>query len=266
VALMCLPLWGMPANELRAQDQPKPLASNAAGINSVAAGSAVAENPSSSLTDDRFPEQRSEADRLRDVYEPMHQESMGEIDKLMRTKRCQIARVSGLLNRNSEAMHRWLDAEKLYWKAWGDAEQSRVGTEQKSLANIEADQTRAADLVDSEKQVREDLQRRRAALMQGAPTEAIRAQIDELLTDIQDSEARLSSAQATYTALTEKISNFKTSLTARLVTIRQQQSRLDAYALDVDAFYEKTRASAQEICNSKAPDSKQTPLPKNGKQ
>jgi Arc/MetJ-type ribon-helix-helix transcriptional regulator len=128
----------------------------------------------------------------------------------------------------------------------------------KAVPNL-IEAARRAGLVDTEKKDREDLQRRRAALLQGSQTEAIRAQIDELLKDIQDSEARLASAQKTYDELTEKLSNFRTSLTARLVSIRQQQSRLDAYSLDVDAFYEKTRTAAQEICNSKAPDSKQTP-------
>jgi len=229
---------------LHAQDQPKPL------------------TPGSG--DDRFPEQKAEADRLRAIYEQLHEKNIAEIDKLMLTKRCQIARIGGLLTRTSEAMHGWLAAEKLYWKAWGDAEQIRVQTEQKSLASIEADQARAASLVDTEKRDREDLQRRRAALMQGPQTEAIRTQIDELLKDIQDSEARLASAQKTYESLSEKLGNFKTSLTARLVSIRQQQGRLDAYSLDVDAFYEKTRTAAQEICNGKAPDSKATPLPRSG--
>ena len=255
MVLGCMPFFGTGALGLRAQDQPKPLVQ----------GSGATETKPVSTGDDRFPDQKAEADRLRAIYEPLHDKNIAEIDRLMLTKRCQIARISGLLTRTSEAMHAWLAAEKLYWKSWGDAEQSRVETEQKSAANIEADQIRAAGLVDTEKKDREDLQRRRAALLQGSQTEAIRAQIDELLKDIQDSEARLASAQKTYDELTEKLSNFRTSLTARLVSIRQQQSRLDAYSLDVDAFYEKTRTAAQEICNSKAPDSKQTTLPKGGR-
>ena len=250
VAILPIVLLGA----LWAQEQPKPLA-----------GAAATEKQAAATTDDRFPDQRAEADRLRAIYEPLHEKNMAEIDKLMRTKRCQIARIGGLLTRNSEAMHAWLDAEKLYWKAWGDAEQSRVDIETKSLANIEADQARAAGLVDTEKKDREDLQRRRLALQQGPQTEAIKQQIDELVKDIQDSEARLESAQKTYDDLTDKLSSFKTSLTARLVFVRQNQTRLDAYALDVDSFYEKTRTAAQEICNSKAPDSKQTPLPKGGR-
>jgi chromosome segregation ATPase len=254
VVLVCMPFFGTGAIELRAQDQPKPLAQG------VPANDKQAESPA----EDLFPAEKAEAARLRAIYEPMHDKNMAEIDKLMLTRRCQIARISGLLTRNSEAMHGWLAAEKLYWKAWGDAEQIRVETEQKSVANIEADQARAAGLVDSEKRDREDLQRRRADLQQAPQTEAIRTKIDDLLKDIQDSEARLASAQKTYLELSEKLSNFKTSLTARLVFIRQQRSRLDAYTLDVDAFYEKTRTAAQEICNSKAPDSKSTPLPKGG--
>lgn len=251
-AILPIVLFGV----LRAQEQPKPLA-----------GVPATEKQAPASTDDRFPDQKGEADRLRGIYEPLHEKNMAEIDKLMRAKpvRCQIARIGGLLTRNSEAMHAWLEAEKLYWKAWGDAEQSRVATEQKSLVNIEADQARASGLVDTEKKDREDLQRRRVALQQGPQTDAIKQQIDELVKDIQDSEARLASAQKTYDDLTEKLSNFKTSLTARLVYIRQQQTRLEAYALDVDSFYEKTRTAAQEICNSKAPDSKQTPLPKGGR-
>jgi hypothetical protein len=255
IVLGCMPFFGTGALDLRAQDQPKPLAQ----------GSGAAEKQPVATGDDRFPDQKAEADRLRAIYEPLHEKNLADIDKLMLTKRCQIARISGLLTRTSEAMHAWLAAEKLYWKSWGDAEQSRVETEQKSAANIEANQIRAAGLVDSEKKDREDLQRRTLALQQGPQTEAIRAQIDELVKDIQDSEARLASAQKTYEELTEKLGNFKTSLYARLVLIRQQQSRLDASSLDVDAFYEKTRTAAQEICNSKSPDSKQTPLPKGGR-
>lgn len=257
--VLCARFFGIGAIELRAQDQPKPLVQPVPGTDK--------EKQDAAPTDDRFPDQRAEADRLRNIYEPLHEKSMPEIDKLLHSPRCQIARISGLLSRNSEAMHAWLGAEKLYWKAWGDAEQTRVEIETKSLTSLEADQAHAAGLVDTEKNDREDLQRRRAALLQGPQTEAIRAQIDELVNDIKDSEARLAIAQKAYDELTEKLGNYRTSLTARLVYIRQQQNRLDAYALDVDAFYEKTRTSSQEICNNKAPDAKQTPLPKGrGKQ
>src|ERR1035438_6790107 len=195
MVLGCMPFFGIGALGLRAQDQPKPLAQ----------GSAATEKQPVTTGDDRFPDQKAEADRLRAIYEPLHDKNIAEIDKLMLTKRCQIARISGLLTRTSDAMHAWLAAEKLYWKSWGDAEQIRVETEQKSAANIEADQIRAAGLVDTEEKDKEDLQRRRLALQQGSQTEAIRAQIDELLKDIQDSAARLASAQKTYDELTEKL-------------------------------------------------------------
>ena len=254
--LLWLPILGAGSIELCAQDPPKPLAT----------GDSVPDKQVLSSTDDRFPQQRAEADRLLAIFNPLRESSMADIDTLMRNKRCQIARIDGLLNRSRDARNAWLEAEKLYWKAWGDAEQSRVTTEQKSLANIEADLAHAADLVDSTKRDREELQTRKAALQQGPQTEAIRAQIDELIIQIQDDEAKLTTAQGVYTDLTEKLKNFETSLTARLIKIRQSQSTLDTYALQEDANYEKIRTSAQEICNSKAPDAKKSSLPKGGPQ
>jgi hypothetical protein len=158
-----------------------------------------------------------------------------------------------------------VSGESLYWKSWGDAEQSRVTIEQKSQANIEANQKAAADLVSTTTQDREELQHRRLALQQGPQDEAVRAQLDVLVTQIQDSEAKLAEAQKQYKMLSEQLATFQTSLVARLIAIRQNQSSLDAIALKMDAGYEKKRAKAQEICDKKAPEEKKTPA-KGGQQ
>lgn len=216
----------------------------------------------SELEGDRFPALRESADRFRTDYEKTDGDNMREIEKLMRTKRCQINRIGGLLDRTIEAMQQWLVTEKKYWEVWGEAEQKRVDGQVKTLASMEADQKRIADMLDLEKQDREELLRRRAALEKGKRTEEIATQIDGLVKDIQDSEARLNEAQKQYDTLTVLIGNMKASISTRLIFIRQQTARLEAYGLDMSAYYEKQRAAAQEVCNTKQPDTRQTPLPK----
>jgi hypothetical protein len=214
------------------------------------------------LEGDRFPALRESADRLRADYEKTDGDNMREIEKLMRTRRCQINRIGGLLDRTLEAMQQWLVTETKYWEVWGEAEQKRVDGQIKTLAGMEADQKRIADLLDLEKKDREELLRRRAALEKGKRTQEIADQIDGLVKDIQDSEARLNEAQKQYDTLTVQISNMKASISTRLVLIRQNKARLEAYGLDMSAYYEKQRAAAQEVCNTKQPDTRQTPLPK----
>jgi hypothetical protein len=253
--LLCALFFGVGVLELRAQDPPRP---------PEPVLSATNKDPAPT-TGDRFPAKREEANRLLAISDRLNDESMAEIDKLIATKRCQILRIDGLLNRAKDAMHAWYDAESAYWKDWGDAEQRRVTIEQKSKENMEANLARAADLVTSTTQDREELQRRRAALQQGPQNDSVREQIDVLQTQIQDSEAKLSEAQKDYKTLLEQLETFQTSLVARLISIRQTQTTLDAIALNTDKRYEQKRKVAQEICNSKAPEEKRTP-PKSGQQ
>jgi hypothetical protein len=247
VVLLCAPFLPIEAIELRAQNQAAPPASGAPAAQAT------------SSTTDRLPGQRAEADRLRAIYDSLSADSMAEIDMLLGTDRCQILRVNGLLNRLKDAMNGWLTVEKQYWQAWNDKETTRVESEQKSLATAEADQTRAAELVESDKKDREELLRRRAALQQGPQTDAVRASMDALAADIQDSDARLAAAQKEYDAVTQKLNTSQAHLTETLVKIRQNLNTLDSYAVAVDASYETKRTAAQVICDGKTPDGKQVP-------
>jgi hypothetical protein len=209
-------------------------------------------------TTDRFPEQRAEADRLRVTFSAQDAATMADIDAQIERRRCQIDHIDGQLTRLKELMNGWLDAERLYWKGWNEAETRRVDIEQKSLVNIEAEQTSAAQLVDTDKKDREELLRRRAALSQGSQTDAVRTQMDALAADLQDMDARLADAQSKYDAATQKLNNSQASLTTRLVRIRENLNNLDSYKVTRDAQFETKRTTAQEICDNKAPDSKQT--------
>jgi chromosome segregation ATPase len=211
---------------------------------------------------DRFPQARKAADEARNAYEKVDMENIREVERLLKSRRCQIARVSGLLDRTSESLDSWLSAEKFYWTSWNEAETKRVEGQQKSLTSLEADSRRAADLVDADKQDREELMRRKALLEKSARTSQITAEIDGLIRDIQDSEARLSEAQKQFDEITSSLNNLKASLTARLVNIRQNLAQLDTYRLEQHAAYEDKRKSAQEICNTKQPDTRKSTLPK----
>jgi chromosome segregation ATPase len=213
-------------------------------------------------TDTRFGELRKVADQFRVVYEKLDGETMAEIDTLMRSKRCQILRVDGDLTKVIAALDQWNDAELKYWTVWGDAEADRVEGQQKSLASMEAEQKRAEDLVSSTQKDRESLLRDKANLEKfGARTEAIRKQIDSLIQDIKESEARLDEAQKTYDEVTIKVRNMQASINARLIDIRQNKQRVEAYGLEMKSYYEKTRAAANEVCNTAQPKTN-TPLPK----
>jgi hypothetical protein len=51
------------------------------------------------------------------------------------------------------------------------------------------------------------------------------------------------------------------SISARLIDIRQNLSRVEAFTLQLTSYYEQQRAAAQEICNTKQPDTQKTVLP-----
>jgi chromosome segregation ATPase len=215
---------------------------------------------------DRFGPLREAADALKSAYEQLDTKNMQEVDSLLRTKRCQINRIGGDLDRVLDAMRLWLEAETKYWKAWSEVEQKRIDSQTKTLASMEEDQKRAAEMVESEKQSREELERRKAGLESGKRTQEIVAQIDGIIKDIQDSEEHLASAQKDFDELTVKITDMKASISARVVDMRQNTARLDAFGLDMTAYYEKNRNAANEICNTKQPDTPRTPLPKRGSQ
>ena len=218
----------------------------------------------SELQGDRFAQVRDRADQLKAAYEDLDASNMKEIDKLALTKVCQIRRVGPLLDRTIVAMHEWLTTERTYWQIWNDRENERIDGQKKDLAGYEEDQARLDGLIDEEKKNQEKLEQERATLdNSGKRTEETTAQIDTMSRDIRDSQARLAHAQQQYKDVTDTINNLSASLGARIVNIRQNLVKLDAWELDQKAFYESKRTAAQEVCSMKQP-SPGTPLPKSG--
>jgi chromosome segregation ATPase len=172
-------------------------------------------------------------------------------------------RIGPDLDRMIAAMKQWLDAEKRYWQVWNEAETKRVEGERNTLAGMQEDQKSVAVQIEDEKKNQEALERSRADLENSKRTEEIKAEMDRLLKDIQDSQARLDHAREQYNSLSVSITDYQSLLNTRIVNIRQNIQRLDAYEVDQNATYESERKAAQEVCNMKQPSSP-TPLPKSG--
>jgi chromosome segregation ATPase len=235
----------------------------AAGAAAPAQATAPAAAPQSAAdSSDRFGQLREAADALKSAYEQADTKYMTEVETLLKSKRCQINRIGPDLDRVLDAMHAWLAAETEYWKVWSEAEQKRIDSQSKTLASMEEDQKTASEMLASEKQNREELLRRKAQLETGARTREIVAQMDEIVKDIQDSEDHLSSAQKDFDELTVRITNMRADISARVVDMRQNMARLDAFVLDFTAYYEKNRNAANEVCNTKQPEAPKAPLPK----
>lgn len=218
------------------------------------------------LEDDRFPALRESADRLKAVYEKLDAENMDEVERVLKTRRCQIARIGGLLDRTLDGMRQWHQAEMTYWRKWAEAEQQRVDGQKKSLAGMEADQQRVKELIATEAKDHDELLRKKANLEKyGKRTQDIVKDIDALILDIKDSEARLDQAQKQYDEITVQVNNMSASISARLIDMRQQLNRIEAYGLQMASFYEDKRKDAQEVCNLKQPNTTRTPLPKNAR-
>jgi hypothetical protein len=222
----------------------------------------AAESPASN-DDDRFPALKDNAERLKAEYEKADTANIDEIDRLLKTRRCQINRIGGLLDRTIASMNEWHQAETTYWKKWAEVEQQRVDDQKKGLAEMEADKDRAKTVMDAETTDREELLRRKEILEKNPKrTAEIIRDVDALILDIKDSEARLADAQKQYEDVTAKAANMSASITARVINMRQNLNRVEAFGLQYTAFYEKKREEAQEVCNTKQPDSKRTVLPK----
>jgi chromosome segregation ATPase len=203
------------------------------------------------------------SERMRVAFEQLDADSMKEIDGLMRTKKCQIKRIDGLLTRVSAALDQWVDSYSKYWAAWSNSEQERVEGLLKSQASIEAEQQRALDFLESVKKDRESLLRDKANLEKFPNrTAEIQKRIDELIKDLIDSETRLNDAQKNYDDVSIRVKSMGASINAKLIDIRQNQRRVEAFGVQMKADYEITRDAANQICSAAPPDTLRTPLPK----
>lgn len=199
------------------------------------------------------------ADELKAVYYKKNTDNMAEVDRLLKTKVCQINRINGLIDRTEEALDGWADAMAPYLKNWEEAEMRRVSIGEKSLAVAEGDLKITKNLIDADKQEHEELLRKKADLENQEHTAGILAQIDSIIKDIQESETKLNKDQKTFQDVTESVENMKTFLAVRLIEIRKYKASLDEYRVDAHATYEDKRSAAQEVCNSKRPGA--TPVP-----
>jgi chromosome segregation ATPase len=198
---------------------------------------------------DKFGGLRETADRLRAIYERLDKDNLAKIDALVKSKRCKMPQVEPLLSQVEDGLGLWNDAEAKYWTSWVQSEELRVESQQKSLADMEAEQKRAEDLVTSTRNDREELMRNKANLEKdGQRTEEIRKQIDSLIQDIKDSEARLADAQKNYEDVTTRVRAMQASINAKLVEYRQNKLSVEAFGAQMRDTYQKTRAEAEEIC------------------
>jgi hypothetical protein len=217
----------------------------------------------SGLEGDLFAPLRESADQFKAEYEDLRDSSMKEIDRVLLTKRCVNLRVDGLLDRLIIVEDKYYLAEKRYWQDWNEKETKRVDSQTKEITSMEEFQARVADQIEDEKKNQEVLAQDKATLENSKRTEEIKAQIDGLIKDVQDSQARLTAAQSKFNELTVSITNMRASLTARLVSIRQNLLAVEAWHADTVANFDSKRTAAQEICMMKQPSSS-TPLPKSG--
>ncbi len=217
----------------------------------------------SEMEGDLFPQLRGNADLLRSRFEEINGSNTKTIERLRLTQKCQITRVVRLLDDTKNAMQQWLDAEKQYWQAWNEKETKRADGQQKALAVMEEEQKDLANLMEEEKKNEEQLERNKAAFENSKRTEESRAEIDRLIREIRDSQARLADANQKYDALSVRIKEAKSLLSTRLVKVRQNIQSLEAYTFELSARYASVRAEAEEICNMKKPTSR-APLPKSG--
>ncbi len=179
---------------------------------------------------------------------------MPEIDRLLKTRRCQINRIGGLLDRVSDKMHEWSQAELTYWTKWGEIEEVRVTDERKKLAIMETDQQRTQEVMDTETRDREELLRKKANLEKyGKRSQDVIQQVDALVQEIRDSETRLAEAKAKFDDITIRVKNMDTLITARLVQIRQYRADVETMVLKQTSEYDNLRTEAQDMCNTKKP-------------
>lgn len=261
VRVLAILITGILSGAILAQDQPPaplPIPPPPPPADAATAPSAPGAAQPETETD-RFPALREAADMLRAKYEELDAKNMADIKRLSHSSRCQINRIGPLLDRTKVAMEEWAAAETKYWQVWGEAEQKRVEKGEKDLANMEAELKHAGDLQDSEKQDELELQKQKNLLEQSKRTEEVNNKIDSLIKEIQDTEARLAEAQQQYETLTAQVTTMKTYLYARLVEIRHNKAKVEAEAIDLRAVYEKERAAANEVCNTKKPDERATP-------
>ena len=203
---------------------------------------------------DKYQGLRDLSASAREEYSKIHRQSMPEIDRLLKTRRCQIDRIGGLLNRTLEKLNVWAETETAYWAKWGESEEVRVNQGRKTLAIMETDRQQTKELIETETQDREELLRKKANLEKyGKRSQDVIQQVDALVQQIRDSEARLTIAQQKFDDLTVRAKNMDTLITAGLVQIRQAKAEVETMVLQKKSEYEGLRTEAQDICNTKKP-------------
>jgi chromosome segregation ATPase len=215
----------------------------------------------SDLEGDLYPQLRENADLLKSKFEESHNSNMRTIERLTLTKKCTIARVIRLLDDTKRAMQQWFDAENNYWQAWNEKETKRAEGQMKVLATWEEDQADLVKLMEDENKTQQQLERNKNALDNSRRTEDSRAEIDRLIKDIRESQARLTDDQQKYEALTAQIKESKSMLSTKLEKVRTYIQSIRTYTADKNALYASKRAEAEAICDMKQPTSR-TPLPK----
>ena len=110
----------------------------------------------SAAPEDRFEALRISMERMDAIYKELDNKSIPEIETLLKTRRCQILRIGGLLDRVEVALTNY-EAEALkYWGSWGDVEKQRVDGQIKTLASLEASLKRDEEMIAREKDEHED--------------------------------------------------------------------------------------------------------------
>ena len=216
--------------------------------------------PAASTDTDRFHGIRVEADQLRAIWEQTQAENIADVDRLLRSPRCQILRITGDIGRTKSALDQYLSVERAYWQKWADAEELRVAEQKKSIAALEQERDQTKLLLDQETQDDVELTRRKNNLEKYSfQSEDVRKDIDKLVLEIRDTEDGLKKLQGKFDDLTIQVANMEATVTEVLANIHRNLNEVERSALDRAAFYEDKLKGSQAICNLKKPSAAKSP-------
>jgi hypothetical protein len=215
--------------------------------------------PSEGEQTDRWPALKDEAQRLRHVWDKTHTESMAEVDKLLRSKVCQINRIGSAVDRAQKALNDYFIVAKKYWEVWSKAETQRVDDLKKAVQSMEVDEERAKAILEDEKKNRETLDQKEALLDQSTRTEAVRKEIDLVKQGIHESEDSLNIARDRLHSVSIAVTNMNDDIIAQVIDINQHSARLEAWSLGQTSVYDDKLKEANAVCGTKRHGTLQTP-------
>jgi len=214
---------------------------------------------------DPFTSLRNQADNAKADYDKARSDADREINRLLKTKLCQVRRINLSLQTARDALETYIQYELQYQKRWIERAGESNQRIQKQIEQRKADQEEAKSLKESYEEALAKLQKDFGDTQNGPQNAETRKRADSLQDDIKSKKDEIGVQEKKFEEMGKTIVELQASYDLEGVEAQKNVDDVRAFNVLETGHWGDQQTVAEKICGLEKPSNTATPAPKGGR-